>query len=106
MIVNRQVILDDFKHSEKYPSEKKSIYNVFYQLTHITRDSGCLAHDDRLDALEMGISQLVESMSLDVDEQIKIREDEELLEILEEYETYHQLKTKPINPDEGTWMYL
>lgn len=106
LIVNRQVILDDFKYSEKYPSEKKSIYNVFYQLTHITRDSGCLAHDDRLDALEMGISQLVESMSLDVDEQIKIREDEELLEILEEYETYHQLKTKPINPDEGTWMYL
>ncbi len=106
LIVNRQVILDDFKYSEKYPSEKKSIYTVFYQLTHITRDSGCLAHDDRLDALEMGISQLVESMSLDVDEQIKIREDEELLEILEEYETYHQLKTKPINPDEGTWMYL
>lgn len=106
LIVNRQIIIDDFKYSEKYPAEKKNIYNVFYQLTHITRDSGCLAHDDRLDALEMGVAQLVESMSLDVDEQVRIREEEELSALIEEYEQYHQILTLPVNPDEGTWLNI
>lgn len=106
LIVNRQVVIDDFKYSEKYPAEKKSVYNVFYQLTHITRDSGCLAHDDRLDALEIGISQLIESMSMDVDEQIRIREEEELEEMLEEYLDYHQISRPIKDPDLGTWMYL
>lgn len=106
LIVNKQIILDDFRHSEKYPTEKKTIYNVFYQLTHITRDSGCLAHDDRLDSLEIGISRLVESMSLDVDEQIRIREEEELEGILLEYEVYHQIKLPQINLDIGTWLYI
>lgn len=106
LIVNKQIILDDFKYSEKYPPEKKSVYNAIYQLTHITFDSGCLAHDDRLDALEIGVSQLVESMSLDVDEQILNREEEELLELLEEYESYHNIPKMPVNPDIGTWLFI
>ncbi len=106
LIVNRQLILDDFKYSEKYPAEKKSIYNVFYQLTHITRDSGCLSHDDRLDSLEIAISQLIESMSLDVDEQIRLREEDELQELLDDYENYHNLSTNFKSLDEGTWLNI
>jgi hypothetical protein len=106
LIVNKQVILDDFKYSETYPAEKKTIYNLFYQLTHITNDAGCLAHDDRLDVVEIGVSQLVSSMSLDTDEQIQIREQEELDEMLDEYMNYHEIKKTQIKPDLGTWLNI
>lgn len=106
LIVNKQLILDDFKYLNKYPAEKKNAYSVFYQLTHITRDIKCLVHDDRLDALEMGISQLVESMSMDVDEQIKLREEEELAALIEEYENYHNIRSNFYNPDAETWLNI
>ncbi len=106
LIVNRSVIEDDFKYSEIYPAEKKTIYNAFYQLTHITRVAGCLSHDDRIDVLEMNVSQLIDSMSQDTDEQIRQREEDELEEMLEQYNNYHNLPKPPVNADEGTWLFL
>lgn len=35
-------------------------YSLFYQLTHITRDRNSLRHDDRLDALAMGVNYWLE----------------------------------------------
>lgn len=39
------------------------VKNVFYQLTHLEEQKGCLAHDDRVDALEMACRVLTESMN-------------------------------------------
>lgn len=37
-------------------SEPKNIYySLIYQMTHITKDRGSIAHDDRLDALTLGV---------------------------------------------------
>jgi len=37
-------------------SEPKNIYySLIYQMTHITKDRGALVHDDRLDALTLGV---------------------------------------------------
>jgi hypothetical protein len=77
LIVNKSLIEKDSKLCEHYPPEHKSIYQLFYQLTHITKDRGCLSHDDRLDALAGGVAQLNTSMSLDVDEEIRNREQEQ-----------------------------
>lgn len=37
-------------------SEPKNIYySMLYQMTHLTNERGCLAHDDRLDGLTLGV---------------------------------------------------
>lgn len=46
-------------------------YACFYQLTRITQDRGALIHDDRLDALAIGVKYLVDFMGIDADEGIQ-----------------------------------
>jgi hypothetical protein len=46
-------------------------YALFYQLTRITRDRGSLIHDDRLDALAIGVNYLNDFMGVNEDEGIK-----------------------------------
>jgi len=38
---------------------------LFYQLTHLTDERGCLAHDDRLDCLAMLVAHFSDSIALD-----------------------------------------
>jgi len=45
-------------------------YACFYQLTRITGDRGALVHDDRLDALAIGVQYLVDFMGIDADKGI------------------------------------
>ena len=45
-------------------------YSCFYQLTRITSDRGALLHDDRLDALAIGVQYLVDFMGIDADDGI------------------------------------
>lgn len=40
-------------------------YSLFHQLVHITKEKDCLAHDDRLDALEMGARYFLARMGGD-----------------------------------------
>jgi hypothetical protein len=41
------------------------MFSLFYQMTRITKDRGSLRHDDRLDALAIGVSYWVEWMARD-----------------------------------------
>lgn len=41
-------------------------YQLFHQLTRLTRDRGALRHDDRLDALEMAVAYWMEYLSRDL----------------------------------------
>jgi hypothetical protein len=47
-------------------------------MTHITRQRGCLRHDDRLDALSIGLQQLVETVGVDEDDMVKDYREEQL----------------------------
>ena len=51
-------------------------------MTRITKDKGALIHDDRLDALQMGVGYWVEQMATDADKEVEVRKgrlkDEEL----------------------------
>lgn len=60
-------IMDDYKTIP----EGDYKYALFYQLTRITRDRGSLIHDDRLDALAIGVQYLVDFMGIDADEGLK-----------------------------------
>lgn len=45
--------------------EKEQRYSLLYQLTRITKDRGCLRHDDRLDALAHGVRWFREALRVD-----------------------------------------
>ncbi len=44
---------------------------LFYQLTRITRDRGCLSHDDRLDTLGLLVSRFLDIMGKDRDKGVQ-----------------------------------
>ena len=83
LIVNKQVIIDDANSIKIYPYEKQQQYSLFYQMTRITKDRGCLNHDDRLDCLAMMVADCLEMMSDDADEKIQQRLDDEYEKYIE-----------------------
>lgn len=85
LIVDKGVIKDDAESIKIYPLEKQQQYSLFYQMTRITKDRGCLGHDDRLDCLAMAVADCLDMMSFDADEEIRQREEAEFERIIEEY---------------------
>lgn len=60
LIVSDQLVQDDFRTEEPK-------YQLFFQLTRITKSRGALANDDRLDVLAMAVAYWIEQMDKDVD---------------------------------------
>lgn len=83
LIVDKQVIIDDANSIKIYPYEKQQQYSLFYQMTRITKDRGCLNHDDRLDCLSMMVADCLDMMSVDADSQIQQRLDDEYEKYIE-----------------------
>lgn len=100
LVVDKQVIKDDAESIKIYPLEHQQRYSLFYQMTRITKDRGCLSHDDRLDCLAMLVADCLEMMSTDADEQIQQRLDDE-------YEEYIQFVFGDIDSnDEKGWFEI
>jgi len=66
LIVDSAVIRDDHENYNGYSDELAPRYQLFYQLTRLTKDKGSLAKDDRLDALAMAVAYWCEVMDKDV----------------------------------------
>ena len=79
LIVNASVIEDDYK-----VYEKAAVKSLIYQMTRISRERGALAHDDRLDAVTMGVNYWVEELAKDADEGLEDEKERMLEEWLEE----------------------
>lgn len=62
LIVNTQVIMDDFRVYEQDPA-----YSLIYQMTRLCNEKGALAHDDRLDALAMAVAHWKEVIDRDAE---------------------------------------
>jgi hypothetical protein len=58
LIINESIVHNDLK-------ENDTTKQLFHQLTRITKDRGSLKHDDRLDALAIGVKYWIESLSVD-----------------------------------------
>lgn len=56
LIVDASVIQDDAENYNEYAAETAPRYQLFYQMTRITRDKGSLGKDDRLDSLAMAVA--------------------------------------------------
>tara|TARA_R100000808_G_scaffold15296_1_gene35522 strand:+ start:2164 stop:3831 length:1668 start_codon:yes stop_codon:yes gene_type:complete len=82
LVFDPQVVEKDLHTVQNYPSESQAKYMLFHQMTRITKDKGALIHDDRLDALQMGVGYWVEQMATDADKEVEVRKgrlkDEEL----------------------------
>lgn len=62
IVVATQVIKDDLRHMEGISLDEAITYRLCHQLTRITRDRGCLKHDDRVDVMAMGAAYWVNHM--------------------------------------------
>jgi hypothetical protein len=58
LVIDRSLVEEDFKLEAKY--------QLFYQMTHLTRDRNSLRHDDKLEALAGVVAYWVEQMNVDV----------------------------------------
>lgn len=95
LIVNRPVIEQDFKvFSDDYN------YSLIYQMTRLCRDKQALAHDDRLDALTIGVAHFLEDMDVNDEDKIMELTEEQLEDWMEnsvlKYNTNNMNKNKQI----------
>lgn len=68
LVVQEAVIEEEYRSACNSDGTFDIRYCGFYQLTRLTRDRGSLAHDDRLDALAIGVQFFVESMEKNSEE--------------------------------------
>jgi hypothetical protein len=85
LIIDPKVIQKDYDSVQHHPPEKAQRYMLTYQMTRVTKQRGALAHDDRLDALAMGVAYWVEQMAADVDMEMKERKEELLMNELDKF---------------------
>jgi hypothetical protein len=69
LAVDRTVFERDNHRSGTLPELQARRYTLAHQFTRITREKGCLAHDDRIDSLAGAVSLWVESMAKNVDKE-------------------------------------
>lgn len=66
LIVNEALVKQDVENYNGYATEVAHRYQLFYQMTRITRDKQSLAKDDRIDVLAMAVAYWSEQMDRDV----------------------------------------
>jgi hypothetical protein len=70
LIFSKKAIENDYANVPlKAPENEQPTYRLIFQLARITRDKNSLAHDDRLDSLELAVRKLIRNMALDQQEQ-------------------------------------
>jgi len=95
LIIDPKVIQDDFDSVQHHPTEKAQKYMLTYQMTRITKERGSLAHDDRLDALAMGVAYWVEQMAADVDMEMAAVKDKKLQDELDKFLNGYNINSQP-----------
>ena len=96
LCVSTQVVTDD----RPQPGEGGEHFRLFHQLTRVTRERGCLVHDDRLDCVAMLARHLSDRMSVVQDERVQARKDDEERQMWDHYWD-HQLGKREAAP--ATW---
>lgn len=66
LVVAPSVLERDGYRNSTLPADQGPKYQLAYQMTRITKEKGCLAHDDRIDALAGAVKYWTEAMAKDV----------------------------------------
>jgi hypothetical protein len=78
LIVDRTVIEKDSQVIRDGENQSPYRYQLFYQLSRITRERGALSQDDRIDALAMAVTYWTESMARDTEKAVQVSRDKEM----------------------------
>lgn len=65
LIIRDEAVREDYQTARDSEGKHDVKYSLFYQMTRMTRERGAVAHDDRLDALALGVEWLRSTMELD-----------------------------------------
>lgn len=65
LIIHPDAIDHDLDSVEQYATNHQKTYSGLFQLSMITREKGCLVHDDRADALQGALYQVTEQIDFD-----------------------------------------
>lgn len=68
LVVDPQVVHEDMLPHADLSQEMISFYQLFYQLTRITREKDCLKHDDRIDAVAGLVNYWMMMQNLGIDQ--------------------------------------
>lgn len=83
VLMQHRLIVDPSVVEKDYEETKDNLqYSLFYQLTRITYERGCLGHDDRLDCLAIGVAFFLKSLSVDAHKLELQRQQEEIDKLL------------------------
>jgi hypothetical protein len=94
IVMDKGVIEADLKTIQDYPISIQHQYSLIYQMTRLTREKGCLVHDDRLDALAIACSYFKEEAAADADTEQEAKRVSDLDRELEKFvEDYTGIKT-------------
>lgn len=94
LIISPDVIRKDFETAQGYPPELQLRYQLMYQMSRITKDRGAITHDDRLDALSIGIAYWVEQMNQDAEDKIEDRKTDLLNKELQSFSDAYFKRSK------------
>jgi len=78
LIVDTQVIEEDYKTASAYDGENKFQKSFVWQMTRISYDKGALKHDDRLDALALAVYYWTQKIGQDENKGVQVHKDEAL----------------------------
>ena len=95
LVIDPKVIQDDFDSVQHRPPEQAQRYMLTYQMSRITTYRGSLAHDDRLDALAMGVKYWTDLMSADVDREMTDRKEQLLTDELDKFVNGYNINSAP-----------
>jgi hypothetical protein len=65
LVVELDLIQDDWASVQKYSAVNRASYSFFHQLAKVTRDRGSLSHDDRLDAVAGSVGNWIDLLAVD-----------------------------------------
>jgi hypothetical protein len=71
LIIDRGVVEYDLTSNQDLPLEERLQKTLAYQLTRLSRDKGALKHDDRVDALAMGVAYFTDRLNVSQFEESK-----------------------------------
>lgn len=97
LVINSQLIEKDYRSVSDKPPEEAVHYRLVHQLTRITRERGCLKHDDRLDALAGAVHYWKSTISADSEKAAKAARERQQDEELRKF-ARHALGGEPRRP--------
>lgn len=96
LVIDPKVIRSDYQSIQGLSGDSANSYLLFYQMSRLTKERGCLRHDDRLDALAIAVGYWTQAMAQDEQKRMSSRRDQLLMEELRGFKKHvFNIKASP-----------